>query len=78
VGTTKYQQHEIPVLISEAAHGVQRLAMGQKLAPGEYALLETTPEGVNSYVWDFGVDASAGDTAAQGGKTGKPQAAKPK
>lgn len=77
VGTTKYQQHEVPVLVSEAAHGVQRLAMGQKLVPGEYALLERTPEGVNSYVWDFGVDGSAGDTAAQSGKTGKPPAAKP-
>jgi hypothetical protein len=77
VGTTKYQQHEVPMLISEAAHGVQRLAMGQKLAPGEYALLETTPEGVNSYVWDFGVDGSAGDAAAQSSKTGKPPAAKP-
>jgi hypothetical protein len=56
VGTTKYEQKEIPVLTSEAAHGVQRLAMSQRLEPGEYALLETTPEGLSSYVWEFGVD----------------------
>jgi len=58
VGTTKYEQNEIPVLASEPARGVLRLAMGQKLEPGEYARLETTPEGLSSYVWEFGLDAA--------------------
>jgi hypothetical protein len=77
VGTTKYEQKEIPVLTSEAAHGVQRLTMGQKLDPGEYALLEVTPEGLSSYIWEFGVD---GPAAANGPKPGssKTAAAKPK
>jgi hypothetical protein len=75
VGTTKYEQKEIPVLTSEAAHGVQRLTMGQKLDPGEYALLETTPEGLSSYVWEFGVDEAAGAGVS---KTSKTAPAKPK
>ncbi len=57
VGQTKYESREIPVMASEAARGVQRLTMAQKLEPGEYALLEMTSDGVSSYVWDFGVDA---------------------
>lgn len=75
VGTTKYEHKEIPVLTSEAAHGVQRMTIGQKLDPGEYALLETTPEGLSSYVWEFGVDGAPGASVS---KTSKPAAAKPK
>jgi hypothetical protein len=74
VGTTKYEQKEIPVLASEAARGVQRLVMGQKLEPGEYALLETTPEGLSSYVWEFGVDPAP---RAGSAKTSKEAPAKP-
>jgi hypothetical protein len=55
-GTTKYENIEIHVMTSEAARGVQRLTMGQKLEPGEYALIESTTEGISSYVWEFGVD----------------------
>jgi hypothetical protein len=71
VGTTKYEQKEIPVLASEAAHGVQRLVMSQKLEPGEYALLEITPEGLSSYVWEFGVDgrSAANSPKASSSKT---------
>ena len=55
-GMTKYEHRELPLMTSEAARGVQRLTMGQRLEPGEYALVETTTEGISSYVWDFGVD----------------------
>lgn len=39
------------------ARGVFRLTVGESLAAGEYALAEFLPgEGINLYVWDFGVD----------------------
>ncbi len=41
------------------AKGVYRFTLSQPLAPGEYALAEILPEGMNLNVWDFGVDASA-------------------
>jgi hypothetical protein len=69
-GTTKYEHREVPTMTSEAASRVQRLTMGQKLAPGEYALIETTAEGISMYVWDFGVDAAP----AQGNTRARPAA----
>jgi hypothetical protein len=59
VGTAKYDQKEISVLTSEPARGVQRMVMGRKLDLGEYALLETTAEGLSMYIWEFGVDAGS-------------------
>ncbi|HVS74922.1 MAG TPA: hypothetical protein VHE23_05805 [Candidatus Acidoferrales bacterium] len=42
----------------EVAPNVFRFTVGQTLAPGEYVLAEFLPEGINLYVWDFGVDAA--------------------
>jgi hypothetical protein len=39
------------------ARGVFRYTVSQRLEPGEYAFVEMTNEGINSYVWDFGIDA---------------------
>jgi len=40
--------------------GVYRFTLSQPLAPGEYAFGEIVPgEGMNLYVWDFGVDGTA-------------------
>ena len=66
-GTVKYEHREAPILTWEAARGVQRLTMGQKLTPGEYALVETTAEGLSMYVWDFGVDAAPSPGKAPAG-----------
>ncbi len=48
----------------EVAKSVYRYTLSQPLPPGEYALAEILPDGLNFFVWDFGVD-------------GKPSVAKP-
>ena len=41
----------------EVAPNVYRFTLGEQLQPGEYALAEITPDGLNMFIWDFGVDA---------------------
>jgi hypothetical protein len=40
----------------EIAKNVFRFTLSEPLPPGEYALAEILPDGVNVFVWDFGVD----------------------
>jgi hypothetical protein len=40
----------------EVAATVFRFTLGEPLPPGEYALAEILPDGMNLFVWDFGVD----------------------
>lgn len=40
---------------------VYRYTLSQPLPPGEYVLAEILPDGLNLYVWDFGVDDRAAE-----------------
>jgi uncharacterized spore protein YtfJ len=47
----------------EVAATVYRFTLGEPLPPGEYALAEILPGGMNFFVWDFGVDGPPGSSA---------------
>ena len=47
----------------EVAATVYRFTLGEPLPPGEYALAEILPDGMNLFVWDFGVDGPAPSAA---------------
>ena len=47
----------------EVAPNVYRFTLSQPLPPGEYVLAEVLEEGLNLYVWDFGLDTAAGKTS---------------
>jgi len=43
----------------EVAKNVYRFTLSEPLIPGEYVLAELLPDGLNLFVWDFGVDGAA-------------------
>ena len=49
----------------EVAPTVYRFTLSESLPPGEYALAEVLPDGMNFYVWDFGVESPATPTASK-------------
>ena len=55
-GEEKHKATEIEIQTWTPASGVFRYTMDQRLEPGEYAFVEMTGEGINGYVWDFGID----------------------
>ena len=55
-GEQTHQAEDIDFQTWTPASGVFRYTVNQRLEPGEYAFVEMTSEGINSYVWDFGID----------------------
>jgi len=52
----------------EIAPTVFRFTVSEAIPPGEYALTEILPDGMNLFVWDFGVDAAAAAKPAPSNK----------
>jgi len=52
----------------EVAPNVYRFTLSQPLPPGEYVLAEVLEDGLNLYVWDFGLDAAVGNAGKQSQK----------
>ena len=71
-GETSQTQSSVPVVVQVMDGNLWiKLEPKQVLSPGEYAVMQTTPEGrYSSYVWDFGVD-SAHDIQDKGTKKSK-------
>jgi hypothetical protein len=59
-GKITQEQHEIKSTATHLTGGWLKLTPTEALAPGEYAVVEMMgKEGMNLYVWDFGVNAKA-------------------
>lgn len=57
-GQESSERKSLPMQRWEVAATVFRFTLGEPLPPGEYALAEILPDGMNLFVWDFGVDPS--------------------
>jgi hypothetical protein len=63
-GKMSEEQHVVKTTISNIAGGWLKLTPTDPLAPGEYAIVEVMgKEGMNLYLWDFGVNPKAAANA---------------
>jgi len=59
-GKVSTEQHSLKTTIDRVSGGWFKITPTEPLAPGEYALVEVMgTEGMNLYVWDFGVNPKA-------------------
>ncbi len=64
-GKVSQEQNFVPTTAEKLTGGWVKVTPKSDLAPGEYAVVEVLgKEGMNIYVWDFGVDPSAPENAA--------------
>jgi hypothetical protein len=49
----------------DVAKNVFRFTLGEQLPAGEYAFAQILPDGINLYVWDFGVDRKSSEPASK-------------
>jgi hypothetical protein len=60
LGGSKEQRNLIPATVEQVSTDWVKVTPTKPLEPGEYALVEMlTPQQMNMYVWDFGVDPNA-------------------
>ena len=57
---TGKERNEISIQQWDIARTVYRYTLSKPLEPGEYAMAEILPDGMNLFVWDFGIDARGG------------------
>jgi hypothetical protein len=73
-GKTSQEQQFVKTTISRVQGGWLKLTPTEDLTPGEYVVVEMMgKEGMNLYMWDFGVNPSAPENA----NPWKPDAKKP-
>lgn len=64
-GKVSQEQSLVPTTAEKLTGGWVKVTPKSDLAPGEYAVVEVLgKEGINTYVWDFGVDPAAPENAA--------------
>jgi hypothetical protein len=60
LGSAKEQRNLVPTKVEQVSTEWVKVTPMKPLEPGEYALVEMlTPQQMNMYVWDFGVDPNA-------------------
>lgn len=65
-GEKRLRKSTLPMQRWEVAPGLYRFTLGTPLAAGEYALAEVVKDnGINLYVWDFGIDAPSKGTGVK-------------